>query len=72
MQNYDIVHVHLFPAQLWAVLAQKRLGGRIPLVTTEHGTSNYSQALLVTAFRRMDVPTLRMHRLQQRSDRRRS
>lgn len=40
IQNYDIVHVHLFPAQLWAVLARKRLGDRIPLVTTEHGTSN--------------------------------
>jgi glycosyltransferase involved in cell wall biosynthesis len=40
IQNYDVVHVHLFPAQLWAVLALKRLGHRIPLVTTEHGTSN--------------------------------
>jgi glycosyltransferase involved in cell wall biosynthesis len=40
IRNYDIVHVHLFPAQLWAVLALKRLGERIPLVTTEHGTSN--------------------------------
>ncbi|MFZ0314042.1 MAG: glycosyltransferase [Candidatus Korobacteraceae bacterium] len=40
IQNYDLVHVHLFPAQLWAVLALKRLGHRVPLVTTEHGTSN--------------------------------
>jgi glycosyltransferase involved in cell wall biosynthesis len=40
MQNYDIVHVHLFPAQLWAVLAQKRTEGRAKLVTTEHNTWN--------------------------------
>ena len=40
MQGYDIVHVHLFPAQFWAVLAAKLLGTNISLVTTEHGTSN--------------------------------
>jgi len=40
IRGYDIVHVHLFPAQLWAVLAAARLGDRIPLVTTEHGTWN--------------------------------
>ena len=40
MRNYDIVHVHLFPAQLWAVLGLVWLATRVPLVTTEHGTSN--------------------------------
>src|SRR5689334_13026985 len=35
MQGYDIVHVHLFPAQLWAVLAAKRLQPRVSLITTE-------------------------------------
>ena len=40
MQGYDIVHVHLFPAQLWAVLAAKNLPVPIPLVTTEHNTWN--------------------------------
>jgi glycosyltransferase involved in cell wall biosynthesis len=40
MRDYDVVHVHLFPAQLWAVLAVKRLQPRVPLVTTEHNTWN--------------------------------
>lgn len=40
LRGYDIVHVHLFPAQLWAVLAAARLRPCIPLVTTEHGTWN--------------------------------
>jgi glycosyltransferase involved in cell wall biosynthesis len=40
LRGYDIVHVHLFPAQLWTVLAAVRLKCRIPLVTTEHSTSN--------------------------------
>jgi len=40
IQNYDIVHVHLFPAQLWAVLALKHEGGRTKLVMTEHNTWN--------------------------------
>jgi len=40
LQGYDIVHVHLFPAQLWAVLAAARLRCRVPLVTTEHNTWN--------------------------------
>lgn len=39
IKGYDIVHVHLFPAQLWAALAA-RLGEAVPLVTTEHGATN--------------------------------
>lgn len=38
--EYDIVHVHLFPAQLWTVMATFLLRDRIPLVTTEHNTWN--------------------------------
>jgi glycosyltransferase involved in cell wall biosynthesis len=38
LRGYDIIHVHLFPAQLWTVLAGARSG--IPLVTTEHSTEN--------------------------------
>lgn len=37
---YDIVHVHLFPAQLWAGLAVKNTPAAGKLVTTEHSTSN--------------------------------
>lgn len=51
MQGYDIVHVHLFPAQFWAVLAAKLLGTNISLVTTEHGTSNRRRRWW---FRRLD------------------
>ncbi|HMH12535.1 MAG TPA: glycosyltransferase [Edaphobacter sp.] len=40
MRGFDIVHVHLFPAQLWTVLAVARLKTRVPLVTTEHNTWN--------------------------------
>lgn len=36
MRAFDVVHVHLFPAQLWAALA----GNGIRLVTTEHNTHN--------------------------------
>ena len=40
MNGYDIIHVHLFPAQLWAALAVASLGTGVPLVTTEHNTWN--------------------------------
>ena len=39
-QGYDIAHVHLFPAQLWAVLAARRLQAQVSLITTEHNTWN--------------------------------
>jgi glycosyltransferase involved in cell wall biosynthesis len=40
LRGYDVVHVHLFPAQLWTVLAMDRWGPRPALVTTEHNTWN--------------------------------
>ena len=40
LRGYDIAHVHLFPAQLWAVLAAHHVKPRVPLVTTEHNTWN--------------------------------
>ena len=40
LRGYDLVHVHLFPAQLWTVLAAASWNRRIPLVTTEHNTWN--------------------------------
>jgi glycosyltransferase involved in cell wall biosynthesis len=36
--EYDLVHVHLFPSQLWTVLAAQRIRKNLPLVTTEHNT----------------------------------
>ena len=40
LPGYDLVHVHLFPAQLWTVISATRLRRPIPLVTTEHNTWN--------------------------------
>lgn len=39
--NYDVIHVHLFPAQLWTALAVKTtFKNKIKLLTTEHNTHN--------------------------------
>lgn len=38
LHDFDIVHTHLFPAQLWTVAAGTR-GGPV-LITTEHNTEN--------------------------------
>lgn len=39
-QRYDLIHVHLFPAQLWTPLAVRLSKKVAPLVTTEHNTHN--------------------------------
>ncbi len=36
--SYDLVHVHLFPAQLWAACGARLARLKAPLVTTEHST----------------------------------
>lgn len=46
---YDVVHVHLFPAQYQAALAKVLFGIKTPLIFTEHNTSN----------RRLKTPLLR-------------
>jgi glycosyltransferase involved in cell wall biosynthesis len=38
--RYDVVHVHLFPAQLWAALAAALVPLSCEFVTTEHNTWN--------------------------------
>lgn len=40
MSLYDIVHVHLFPSQYWVAICKWLFRLRIPIVTTEHSTSN--------------------------------
>jgi glycosyltransferase involved in cell wall biosynthesis len=40
LKNYDIIHVHLFPAQYWVVLAKIISFSKVKLVFTEHNTSN--------------------------------
>jgi glycosyltransferase involved in cell wall biosynthesis len=49
--HYDVVHVHLFPAQLWVAMARALGRWKSPLVTTEHSTENRRRNLL---FRAMD------------------
>lgn len=40
LKNYDIAHVHLFPAQYFAVFARMISGAKTRLVFTEHNTTN--------------------------------
>ena len=50
MRRFDVVHVHLFPAQLWAVVGVAGLSRPVPLVTTEHGTSNFRRRWWLRSF----------------------
>ncbi len=52
IDNYDVVHVHLFPAQYWVVLAKILTFSRIKLIFTEHSTSN--RRILNPIFRFID------------------
>ncbi|MBI2677544.1 MAG: glycosyltransferase family 4 protein [Candidatus Koribacter versatilis] len=38
--GHHLVHAHLFPAQFWTALAALRWSPPLPLVITEHGTTN--------------------------------
>lgn len=40
LKQYDIAHVHLFPAQYWTVLAKKWKRSKTKLIFTEHSTTN--------------------------------
>lgn len=40
LKKYQIVHVHLFPAQYWVVIAKLLSFSKTKLVFTEHSTSN--------------------------------
>lgn len=40
LKNYDVIHVHLFPAQYYAVLAKVLSFSKVKLIFTEHNTSN--------------------------------
>ncbi|WP_339838362.1 glycosyltransferase [uncultured Flavobacterium sp.] len=40
LKNYDLAHVHLFPAQYYVVLANILIGNKCKLVFTEHNTTN--------------------------------
>ena len=40
MKRYDVIHVHLFPAQYWVAIAKVLTLSKVLLVTTEHSTHN--------------------------------
>jgi glycosyltransferase involved in cell wall biosynthesis len=40
MEQHDLVHVHLFPAQLWAAAALRQCDRQPVLITTEHNPDN--------------------------------
>ncbi len=40
LNKYDLIHVHLFPAQYWVVFAKILSLSKVKLVFTEHSTSN--------------------------------
>jgi glycosyltransferase involved in cell wall biosynthesis len=42
--EYDLVHVHLFPAQLWAACGSWAARSTAPLITTEHSTETRRRA----------------------------
>ncbi len=46
MHTFDIIHVHLYPAQLWVCLARELSGCKTPLVTTEHGAMNRRRTIV--------------------------
>lgn len=40
LKNYDVVHAHIYSAQLWTAAASYFLPGKIKYITTEHNTTN--------------------------------
>ena len=40
LKKYELIHVHLFPAQYWVVLAKVISFSRVKLIFTEHNSSN--------------------------------
>jgi len=50
LKNYDIVHVHLFPAQYWVAIAKIFSRSKTLLVTTEHSTDNRRRHISVAWF----------------------
>ena len=40
LKKYDLVHIHLFPAQYWAVFAKIISFSKVKIIFTEHSTSN--------------------------------
>ncbi len=58
-RDVEIIHVHLFPAQLWVALALLKIRPRARVITTEHNTFNRRRAS--RAGRWLDRFTLRAY-----------
>lgn len=50
LKNYDIVHVHLFPAQYWVVLSTMFFKSPPLLITTEHSTTNRRRSIALLKY----------------------
>lgn len=50
LKNYDLIHIHLFPALYWVVFAKLISFSRVKMVFTEHNTSNRRRNLLLFKF----------------------
>lgn len=50
INDYDIIHVHLFPSQYWIAIAKKIFSLKSILVTTEHSPDNKRRKLLILRF----------------------
>ncbi|RYG75218.1 glycosyltransferase family 1 protein [bacterium] len=60
-KDVDIIHVHLFPAQIWVAAAMSRMGWKVPLITTEHNTFNRRRNSFLG--RALDFFTLKKYQL---------
>ena len=52
MSKYDIVHSHLFPSNYWVALAKTISFSKVPIITTEHSTTNKRRG--ITLFKYID------------------
>lgn len=50
IKQYDLIHVHLFPAQYWLALAKFITRTKTPIITTEHSTSNRRREFKIFKF----------------------
>lgn len=50
LENADVVHVHLFPAQYWTGFAKLLSLSKTPLITTEHSTQNKRRKHLILKY----------------------
>ena len=47
IHKYDLIHVHLFPAQYWVAIAKAISFSKVKLVTTEHSTLNNRRGIAI-------------------------